>query len=129
MPAAHLSSSGVRRAVEQAEQGVQAQRLADGLGLDGVEVLGAGEHDDVDIAELRIVPELVEERPAVHARHLQVEEDEVGFVGAGDDEGVLPVARGEDAVALFVEDFTHDLDPLEIVVHDEDGGPTVHPRG
>ena len=56
---------------------------------------------------------------AVHARHHDVGEDQVGHGDAQDIERLLPVCGHQDFVPVQFEDVPHAFEQIEVVFHDQ----------
>ena len=63
--------------------------------------------------------EPVEHRPSIHAGHVDVEGDRVGFVGVGELEPRFAVKRIEALEALLARHLEQNLREVEIVLDDE----------
>ena len=100
------------------------QQVIDGVdlkGADGVLVEGGGE-DDLREAGL-LVEEFFEDGEAIEAGHLDVEEDDVGLVGADEVDGLDAVgALGEDLDAFGGLEQVEELLAGEGFVVDDEGG-------
>src|SRR5690606_19375886 len=118
--------------VEQVEELPQLEGL--GEVPHGPEVAGLGahvavgaQHDDGDLTGGHgILPETGRELPAVHHRHHQVEQDELGRHRAQALEGLAAIARAPHTVALTLEDLGESVENVRIVIHDQDHGRVHH---
>ncbi len=87
-----LEDAGAVERLEQVIDGVHVE------GADRVLVVGGGEDDERQVIEAAMVDEVLEDGEAVEARHLDVEEDDVGLV-------LFDELDGFNAVGAFGEDF------------------------
>ena len=87
-----------------------------------VGIAEAGEEDDGDLAEGGVGLEPGADLVAVHAGHVDVEEDEVGRDAGGGGEGLGAAGDGGDGVAGLVELFAEEEAVFGDVVNDEDVG-------
>jgi hypothetical protein len=94
-----------------------------------VDFVECGDHDDRDVAGGRIALELAAHLEAAHARHHDIEQDDVGPLRGDRTHGLNPVAGGPDLAAQVLEIGLEELKILVIVVHDEDGCPRRVQRG
>ncbi len=85
------------------------------------------DHDDRHIGEARIVAHVTGHFVTIHARHLDVEQDDVGDVVLQEADGVETVARGDDAHAVAFEQTLRDATDGDRVVHHHDERPAVSP--
>ena len=95
---------------------IGAQLQADDL----VHVVGAGgEDDDGDVARLA---QLAADLEAVHLRHHDVEDDQVGLVGLDLLQRLTAVIGGLDLESFLGEVEAGELDDIPLVVDDQDFG-------
>ena len=87
------------------------------------------DHDDRDVAVLRVGLDRLGELEAVHPRHLDVEQDHVGRLLGEHLQRVEAVLRRQHVEALAREQAARDLAHGERVVDDEDDRPRGHDRG
>jgi len=82
-----------------------------------------GDDDDADVGE--VPAQQAGQHEAVHLRHVQVRQDQVGLQGAGQQMSLMAVARGADDVERTVTLQQHaDGDAHQwIVVHDQRANP------
>src|SRR4029079_7010628 len=106
-PLAHLAEDGL----DPAQQLLQREGLADVVDRPFLQALHAvlrlrarGEHGHRDVRRLVVHAQELQHFPPIHLRHQDVEEHEVGFLDLGRGQGVVPVGRGRDVVALLLED-------------------------
>ncbi len=81
---------------------------------------GCGEENDGDLAGDGVFLEDFAEVDASHARHHDVEENEIREDGFEFEECLLGALGGDDFVAVFEEECADDLDVLGFIVDDED---------
>jgi hypothetical protein len=79
--------------------------------------------DDDDRERVVHASQAAERLEAVHARHLDVEEDEVGRFALGDGQALGAGSSGEALVTLVLEDHPHAVPDAGIIVDDQE------PRG
>ena len=96
---------------------------------DVLEVALGGQHDDRHERQAGVGLQRLEGFDAVHARHHDVENDDVGFQRAGLFEAFDAVAGGRDLVALRAQAQLDDLPVVGIVIDDEDEGLFAHGNG
>ena len=70
----------------------------------------------------------LEHLEAVHARHLDVEEHEIGRVALDQRQALLSGRRADELVALILERPAHRVADADFIVDDEDSGFHVRPR-
>src|SRR6266542_5459423 len=99
---------------------LDAERLRDeGDRVDVGAPAEGGDDDDRDVADGRIELLLGPELPAVHDRHHEIEQDDVGVLAASRGQGLATVGRRADLVALDLEDLRERLADSGVVLHDE----------
>src|SRR5450759_3446432 len=79
-----------------------------------------GDSDDVDVARVGVGLELAGHREAVHARQVEVEEDELRAVFLDGGEGLFGSLDRTDIVAGGAQDEIHKLEIRNVVFDDED---------
>src|SRR5512132_843634 len=111
------TDAALEGAIHGGDEVVVVERLAQELlRAEPAQALLAGGHDDDgDVGEGGIALDLVEEMPAIHDGHHQVEHDDLGEVAVAEAvERLLAVRRRLHHVAFVLEDVAHRL--AEIVV-------------
>jgi len=84
-------------------------------------LLGIRRREDDDLGVGRVLTELRQGRKAVHARHGQVEEHEIGTeLGCGGDRGCAVLRFADDVETLLDEECRKRVARQRMVVHDED---------
>ncbi len=81
-----------------------------------------GQHDDRDVARAVVRAQAMAGLEAVHARHHDVEEHEVGLLAQADLERLLSVLGDEHRVAFALEDESDRFANPRLVVGDENAG-------
>jgi hypothetical protein len=129
-----MSTSSSRCAAPSSE--LQAKRDPDRLGQVTVclqapaqldRVPACGEHDNRDRSQRRIAHLFGPELEAIHDRHHQVEEDDLGArPGAQQLEGGAPISGAQHGIAGVLEDGDERLAHVAIVLDDQHGGVTAH---
>jgi transcriptional regulator with XRE-family HTH domain len=96
--------------------------LVDPFGFD------ARQDHDRNVGDSRILLLLVTERPAVHHRHAEVEQNHAGVAALAQIvERFLAVAGGHRGKAFQLQELAHQPDEVRIVVDDEDAGGHAPP--
>src|SRR4051812_43174860 len=103
-----LALEGLRQVVVGAA--VEAGHPVLGLGA-------GGQHQDRHVA---VAAQAAADLDSVEARQPEVEHDQVGHEPGGDVEGLDPVGRGADFVALVAERAAEDVGDVDVVLDDED---------
>ena len=104
------------------------------FGVRGVEVLeGAGQQQDGDLHEIRVVSDGRADLVATLARHHHVGEDYVGSQGSSGLDGVVPVVHGDHLEVFVGETDLHHLLDGDAVIGEQQGPghaflPFVGPR-
>ena len=80
----------------------------------------AGDSDDVDVAHVGVSLELAGQREAIHARQVEVEEDELRAVFFDGGEGLLGSLDRTDIVSGGAQDEIRELEIRSVVFDDED---------
>ena len=125
----------VEPGVDARAQDRRVERLGQevvGAGLqtadDALGVVDARDHDHGQVAELLVGLDALEDLDAVHAGHLDVEQDHVGRVLADRRQGRGPVVRRGGSEPLSGERRRDEPSVERVVVDDEDvPGSTLHP--
>src|SRR5450759_2111039 len=101
---------------------LQKVGIAPGSQGDGLRILFGieGDSDDVDVAHVGVGLELAGQREAVHARQVEVEEDELWAVFLDGGEGRLGSLDRTDIVAVSAQDEIRELEIRSVVLDDED---------
>jgi hypothetical protein len=121
-----LQRLDVQQALHPAEQLAPVDRLGEEVvgarleALDALGRLGRGDEDHGKKRGLRIRPQPAAELVAVHARHHDVGDYEVGRAGAHRLERLFAVERDLDLVAEIAQQSRHQLGVGALVVHHED---------
>ena len=79
-----------------------------------------GDSDDVDVARAGVGLELADQREAVHARQVEVEEDELRAVFLDGGEGLLGSLGRPDTVAGGAQNEIRELEIHRVVFDNED---------
>ena len=85
-------------------------------------VIRRGKKNDRDVLPVRIFLQLPADFAAVHARHEQIEQDQIGRPQGQAFQGRRAVAGGNDFVAQGAQHRADDLDVGGLVVHDQNSG-------
>src|SRR5262249_20414902 len=86
-----------------------------------LDLLLGGQHDDRDVlAALLLGPDLLGHAVAVELRQADVQEDERGALRLPQPDGLVPVARDDDAVAGLLQGVLKQALDVGFVVDDED---------
>src|SRR5450830_1044703 len=80
----------------------------------------AGDSDDADVAHVGVGLELADQREAVHAWQVEVDDDELRAVFFDGDEGLLGSPDRTDIVATGAQDEIRELEIRSVVLDDED---------
>ena len=82
-----------------------------------------GEHDDRDVGRAALLaPDLGRDLVAIELGQHDVEEDQVGRLGAPQPEALRPIARDDDVVALLLQRVLQESLDIRVVIDDEDLG-------
>src|SRR5690606_5995260 len=90
--------------------------------------LNGGYRDDRNVPQSGDRAQAVDQLEAVHLRHHHVRHDQVGWVLDGLTQGIPPVERHDDAVAVELQEGLQDLTDVGLVVHDENRSHRRIPR-
>ena len=109
-------------------EGVVERLLGHGLLQEGqgpllqaaLTALGGGDDVDGDVAGLRVVLEAVEDRPPVHHRELDVEDDGVGRLLAGHGQAHVALQGDEAPEALLAGQVEQEPREADVVLDDQD---------
>jgi hypothetical protein len=121
-----LSVRSQTEAANQVEQPIEVERFLEECGarqVNGARRIERGEDDNGDVCDTRILDLPASELPAVHHRHHEVEQDEVGTIATLEDVKRFDAVRDSlSAVPLEREELRHHLTEIGVVFDDENRG-------
>ncbi len=68
-----------------------------------------------------IEAEFLHQTVAVEHRHQHIRDDEIGMIGSGGFDGLVPIRRLEHVMAVLAEQCDKELAAQRVIVNDEDG--------